>query len=333
MAKRKRLSPTSAFDIPDPLGAPGPRLETKAMNGWVGTRAPIADVASDAAHHAAFDAVRAELQSAREDGRMVLRLDLDVVEADHLVRDRVVIDDDDMQSLMESLRARGQQTPIEVVDLGGGRYGLISGWRRMVALQALHSEAPQEMRFAQVQALVRRPDSAADAYLAMVEENELRANLSFYERARIAVKAAEKGIYDSPRHAVQSLFSAVRRAKRSKILSFADLVVLDDHLAFPSAIPEKLGLALVGAMRTRPDFTRVLKTALTEAAPMSDAASERKVLEHSLRLPSPRPAPNPGDQVREGISLRAEAGKITLSGPSVDEALIADLRIWLLRRP
>ncbi|MEL7453922.1 MAG: ParB N-terminal domain-containing protein, partial [Pseudomonadota bacterium] len=218
MAKRKRLSPAPAFEIVDPLGDTG--LETKAMNGWVGTRAPIADVAGDAARQAALDEVSAELQAARTEGRMVLRLALDAIEANHLVRDRVAVDDDDMASLKDSLRDRGQQIPIEVVDLGQGRYGLISGWRRLMALQALHAEAPEDARFAHIQALVRSPDGAPDAYRAMVEENELRANLSFYERARIAVKAAEEGVYESPKHAVQSLFSSVRRAKRSKILSF-----------------------------------------------------------------------------------------------------------------
>jgi len=330
MAKRKRLSPAPAFEIPDPLAGSGD-LETKAVNGWVGTRAPIADVTGDAARHAAFEEVSAELQSARQEGRMVLRLALDVIEADHLVRDRVAVDGDDMASLIDSLRMRGQQTPIEVVALAGGRYGLISGWRRLMALQSLHAEAPHEDRFGQIQALVRQPDGAPDAYRAMVEENELRANLSFYERARIAVKAAEEGVYESPKHAVQSLFSSVRRAKRSKILSFADLVVLDDHLSFPSAIPEKLGLALVGAMRTQPDFTPRLVTAL-RAAPISDAAAERVVLERSLCSASEPKQRVFTDQVFEGLELTAKAGKVTLSGPFVDDALVVALRSWLLSK-
>ncbi|MFL4468341.1 ParB/RepB/Spo0J family partition protein [Tateyamaria armeniaca] len=331
MAKRKRLSPAPAFEIPDPLAGSG-GLETKAMNGWVGTRAPIADVAGDAARQAAFEEVSAELQSARAEGRMVLRLPLDVVEADHLVRDRVAVDGDDMASLMDSLRDRGQQTPIEVVDLSDGRYGLISGWRRLMALQELQAEAPDDPRFAQIQALVRAPDSAPDAYRAMVEENELRANLSFYERARIAVKAAEEGVYDSPKHAVQSLFSSVRRAKRSKILSFTDLVELDDHLSFPAAIPEKLGLALVAEMRSTPGFAQGLIRALDQAAPIASPAEERKVLEQSLRSPGKAAQGTPKEQLAEGLELRGQAGKVTLAGPRVDDALVADLRAWLLDR-
>ncbi len=330
MAKRKRLSPAPAFEIPDPLD--GGDLETKAINGWVGTRAPIADVAGDAARQAAFEEVSAELQAARAEGRMVLRLPLDVIEADHLVRDRVAVDSDEMDSLVDSLRDRGQQTPIEVVELPGQRYGLISGWRRLMAMQALQAEAPDEPRFARIQALVRSPDGAPDAYRAMVEENELRANLSFYERARIAVKAADEGVYDSPKQAVQSLFSSVRRAKRSKILSFTDLVVLDDHLSFPAAIPERLGLALVGAMRGTSGFTDRLIRALERAGPMAGPAEERKVLEQSLRAPGKETTGAARERLAEGLELRGQAGKVTLAGARVDAALLADLRAWLIGR-
>jgi ParB family chromosome partitioning protein len=44
-----------------------------------------------------------------------------------------------------------------------------------------------------VLALIRRPETSADAYLAMVEENEIRAGISFYERARLAAEAAKLG--------------------------------------------------------------------------------------------------------------------------------------------
>lgn len=330
MAKRKRLSPAPAFDNPDPLaGVPAP--ETKAMNGWVGTRAPIADVAGDAARHAALEEVSAELQSARSEGRMVLRLPLDAIEVNHLVRDRVAVDAEDMASLTDSLRDRGQQTPIEVVDLGQGRYGLISGWRRLMALQALQADADDRDRFGHVQALVRSPEGAPEAYRAMVEENELRANLSFYERARIAVKAAEEGVYDSPKQAVQSLFSAVRRAKRSKILSFTELVVLDEHLSFPSAIPEKLGLGLVASLRADSAFQARLVASLAKAAPFDDASAERAALERSLRAPAP-PVAQPPERIVEGLELRGQAGKVTLVGPRVDDALLAELRTWLRSR-
>ncbi|MBE0414337.1 ParB N-terminal domain-containing protein [Yoonia sp.] len=345
MAKRKRLSPAAALS-----GTPDGPLETKAyVNGWEGVRprpAPIADVSGDASLRAALAEVTDELTAARNEGRFVVRLPLDAVDAAHLVRDRITMDADDQQSLIDSLRARGQQTPIEVVDLGGGHYGLISGWRRLTALRQLADETG-DARFTQVQALVRQPGSAAAAYLAMVEENEIRANLSFYERARIAVQAVRQGVHDDAGAAVAALFAAARAPKRSKILSFVTLVeALDTHLQFPGGIPEKLGLSLVTELRADPGFRRSLTEALRKAAPTTPDA-ERRVLEHCLKPAAAAPANPPpppaapkapdsaahmGEPVAPGITLTEGNRRLTLAGPGITPALAADLRAWLIAR-
>src|SRR5690348_15186101 len=103
---------------------------------------------------------------------MVVALPTGAIAPDHLVRDRLLpAEDADAVALRESIRLHGQRTPIEVTPVAGALpYGLISGWRRLEALKALHAETG-EARFATVQALVRRPETAADAYVAMVEEN------------------------------------------------------------------------------------------------------------------------------------------------------------------
>lgn len=333
MAKRKRLSPAPAFEIPDPTAAPDGKADTKAHNGWVGVRprAPIADVAADSAQHSAFEEVAAELQSARQEGRMVLRVPLAAIDAAHLVRDRVAVDGDDMATLMDSLRQRGQQTPIEVVELGEGRFGLISGWRRLLALQTLQADAPDDVRFATVQALVRKPDGAGDAYRAMVEENEIRADLSFYERARIVVKSAEHGVYDSAKEAVQSLFSAARPAKRSKIIAFTGLVdALDGHLQFPGAIPEKLGLRLAQALRDDPAFRRRVSEGLRKASPLARPEDERRVLERVLS--GGAKAAVTSETIASGLKLAVGPKRVTLSGVAVDAALVDELKQWLRAR-
>lgn len=326
MAKRRRLGPAT----PDtPERAP----EIKGyVNGWAGSpRAPIADVAGDAAQSAAFEAVAGELQAARAEGRMVQRLPLEAVDEGHLVRDRVRLDDDEMAPLLDSLRARGQQTPIEAIDLGGGRYGLISGWRRLSALRQLSAETG-EPRFAQVQALIRTPEGAPEAYLAMVEENEIRAGLSFYERARIAVQAARQGIHRDANEAVQALFAAATPSRRSKITSFVALVdALDDHLQFPAAIPEKLGLSLAGALKASPAFRRQLSEALRKSA-RTEPADERRVLERSLQKASGKPDARAADEIAPGVALKVAKGRLTLSGKRVDAALEQDLRRWLAAR-
>jgi len=335
MAKRKRLSPT-------PHPAPAQAADTSPLPGPVawsgGRRPPIADVAGDAASHAALNQLSTELKNAHDEGRMVLSLALDRIAPEHLVRDRMAMDSDDMEVLKSSLRSRGQQTPVEVVDLEDGKYGLISGWRRLSALQALLEETGDTARFGTVKALVRKPDNAADAYRAMVEENEIRSDLSFYERAHIVVKAVEQGVYADTKLAVQGLFGAARPAKRSKILSFVAVVdALGAMLRFPEAIPEKLGLAMAQRLGADRTFPARLQDRLNDAAPR-DASEERRVLEAALQ-PSGDPVAqgrHDAEEVRPGLFLQGrhgrKAGRIVLSGAQVTPALEAELRSWLSSR-
>ena len=341
MAKRKRLTP--------PEIAPQAAPETKAMSHPLGVqpvvtrRAPIAQVAGDASAQAALEEVAAELRNAKTDGRMVLELPLEAVDETYLVRDRLETEGDELDVLMESLRQRGQQTPIEVVELGQGRYGLISGWRRLTALRRLHQGGEQGA--GRVLALLRQPESASDAYLAMVEENEIRAGLSFYERARIVAKAAEKRVYSSETAALKGLFGNIARARRSKIGSFLKVyAALDSRLRFPSAISERLGLALARALEADPEFAPRLRDRLRKAD-VQNAADEVALLERALKpagkpaaraktgsKPGEKPVSEPSDEVAPGIRMQAGQGRLVLSGKGVDAALQRDLIDWLARR-
>ncbi|WP_372887283.1 ParB N-terminal domain-containing protein, partial [Shimia sp.] len=212
MAKRKRLTPAKAEYLTAPSG-----LEIKAFGPQSGKvpGPPIAQVSGDAAAAAALSEVSAVLQLAREEGRMIQSLPLSAIEGAHLVRDRLAGEpgamgaaDEDWQALKDSLQSRGQQVPIEVLELGAGRYGLISGWRRLTALRQLAAEqgaeqgGEQRTRAPEVLALIRRPETSAEAYVAMVEENEIRLGLSFFERARIVVQAVDQRVYDSEKQAL-----------------------------------------------------------------------------------------------------------------------------------
>ena len=322
MAKRKRLTPAQG----DYLAAPAPAPSSPGP-------APIASVAGAAAEAAALAEVSAALQAARDEGRMIEALPLDAVDPGHLVRDRMVLDEDEMAALVTSIRARGQQIPVEVVALGAGRYGLISGWRRLAALKRLRAETGAES-FATVKALVVTPGSAEAAYVAMVEENEIRAGLSHYERARIALRARDEGVFPDLRAALRGLYAAAPRAKRSKIGSFAVLVeAFDDVLRFPTAISEKLGLALVKALEGDPGLADALRARLAADAPES-AEAELVVLTAALaRKPARKPDLTRYD-ITGGLALRhwPQSGRIELSGDQVDDRLLHDLKDWLERR-
>ena len=196
------------------------------------------------------------------------------------------------------------------------------------------------MRFATVKALLRPFKAAPESYLAMVEENEIRADLSFYERGRLAHEAARLGVFDSPAAAVKTLFQHAPAPKRSKILSFVALhEALGKVLRFPEAIPEKLGLALVKGIADDPGIARRIQDRLHAAGP-GDAAEERAILEGALapgpgRAPKSPVAQSSGDQASDmggGVLMAARRGRIVLTGRGVTEELLQDLSDWLQKR-
>ena len=326
MAKRKRLSPVN-------MGK-APVLETKsAFSG--DARAPIAQVAADAAASAALADLTDQIAEARSAGRMILELPLEAIDAGYLVRDRLVVDPEEMRSLVESIRSRGQQTPVEVVDLGDGRYGLISGWRRLEALKQLSDEGEARPALA----LLRRPDDAADAYLAMVEENEIRVGLSYYERAAIAAAAVDQGVFETEKAALLHIYSTASRAKRSKIRSFLKIVrSLDGSLAFPAALGERMGLALAKMLEERPNTAKELRASFQRVPPES-ARDEAQRIEALLsaspkstltKAKTPKADTTQTADLARDIHVDAhEDGSVTLSGPGVTPALRKRLMTWL----
>ena len=348
MAKRKRLTPARTGDVTSnavpeggPEGAPQSGLETKALFPQYplgvapkmrAPAPPIAHVAADAATTAALSEVTAELQSARAEGRMVQSLKLDQIDVNYLVRDRVSIDDDDMATLRTSLQARGQQTPIEVVETGQGRYGLISGWRRLSALSALYVETG-EGKFATVLALVRQPQDASEAYVAMVEENEIRVGLSYFERARIVARAVEEGVYETPKKALNGIFVSASRTKRSKIKSFLPLVdALEAHLTHPAAIGERLGLALSQKLQDDPTLAPRMKKQLTKRAGKISAEDEQELLSQTLKaqvtppLKTAKAEQGNREKIAPGLWLQRSNKGILISGPGLTPEIEARLK-------
>jgi len=345
MAKRRRLDP-APLEITEPVPDRAP--ETKSMfptyaeGVWRPSavpRPPVASVAADGAQAAALAELAAEMSNARTEGRLVQRLPLDTVDESYLLRDRLpgALDPDEpeMAALIASLAARGQQTAIEVADLGAGndpRFGLISGWRRLSALRHLGAET--------VLAIARPPGRAQAAYLAMVEENEIRAGLSHYERARIVTRAADSGVFADDRAALAALFSTASRPRRSKIGSFTRIVrALDGHLRFPARLNERLGLRLATGLDSDPGLAQGLISRLQTAAATTHEV-EARVIAAALDPPSAPPA----DPVPPSSALRmvmAGPDRLVVQGPALTdpglparlmEAIKREFSLWAAHR-
>lgn len=276
---------------------------------------------------------------------MILRaLPLDQVDLGYLTRDRIAIErsGEHWEALKTSIAARGQQMPIEVVDLGEStrpRYGLISGLRRLLVLQELLDETG-DARHARVTAILRAPDlQARDRLVAMVEENEVRAGISFYERARIAAKAAREGVFADADSAIDALFASAQRNRRYKIRCFVDVYeALDSVLWYPHAIGERLGIALARTIRA--GHAETIRTALggTGGRSMADEAAVLTRAVRDLAAPGDGATPRSVRSVWDtpgGRRITARTtpgtGRITLNtgGAEIPPATLDALTRWV----
>ena len=358
MAKRRNLEIPSSEDLA--------RMEAE-FHHEASPRvapAPIAQVAAETA--AAFDprsaTERAEsardrveaqgFREARDKGLVMLELALDQIDADALVRDRVVIDAEELEELKASIARNGLRLPVEVFRRDGVEgYGLLSGYRRLMAVRALR-DLTRDPRYDTIKAVLRDPGAMGGSFAAMVEENEIRAGLSHFERGRIAVIAAQQGAFANVEAAVDALFAVASKAKRSKIRSFALIFEeLGDMLRFPDLIKERDGLRLAQALRDGAEAR--LREALAQGNPADAAEEAAQITAILAELEAPRPDPRkggrpkrqPGPQLTldSGYVLAAEQDArgwaIRLGGDrlidrELVEVLIGELRLLLeLRKP
>jgi ParB family chromosome partitioning protein len=202
-------------------------------------------------------------------------------------------------------------------------------------------------------AFVRPSYESGALYTAMVEENELRAQLTPYERGHIAVMSARLGAFVDTEAAIETIFAAASKAKRSKIRSFAYVhEELGDMLQFPTDLSERNGLRLAYALRE--GFGPQLRAAL-HGSRHSGPAFEWALLEPIVaaaeaveRLPDPGKSNRGGrpktqfarpsgrqEPLANGISmervLHEDGYSIRLRGAVIDAEMI-DLLMDDLRR-
>ena len=253
MAKRTKLTAPSA----DQLAALDADFRSENRPKPNPATAPIAQVSADAAMLGAgepaqqkLDRLDAEvLRAAKEKGLLIAEIPTDQINADAMVRDRASLSQEELDELKTSIRKHGLRMPVEVFADDDGGYNLLSGYRRLMAVRGL-AEFPSNTGYDKIIALVRPKADTAEAFVAMVEENEVRSNLSHFERGRIAVVAAQQGAYANTEAAIAALFQSGSPAKRSKVKSFAEVFeMLGDMLSFPERLSERRGLRLANALR------------------------------------------------------------------------------------
>jgi ParB family chromosome partitioning protein len=326
------------------------RRETPARS----LAAPIAQVAAETA--AAYQPGNAEeralqardetdaasFRKAMQDGLIIREIAIDDIDHSSIPRDRTILEPEPMRELEHSIEEHGQRLPIEIFPLsepGAAKpYGLLSGYRRLLAQRNVYHRT-QNPAFKTINAVLRDPEQMGGAFVAMVEENEIRQNLSHYERGRIAVIAAQRGAFSSTEAAVNEMFGAASKAKRSKIRSFAMIFEeLGDLMGFAEQLKERDGLRVAQGLKA--GAGRALREALSEGGAM-DPKTEWRILEEALnafqhgrtgepQMGRPRTASAPrremaaiimNDLTRITCHETSGGFQITVRGPSASDEL------------
>jgi ParB family chromosome partitioning protein len=277
-----------------------------------------------------------------------------------MIRDRTQLDADEMKELVDSIEAHGMRLPIEVfrretTDENPKPYGLLSGFRRYKAMRQIAARR-SDPKWSIINAIERDPEALGGAIRAMVEENEIRSNLSHYERGRIAVVAAQQGVFGSTEEGVNTLFATASKAKRSKIRAFALIFEeLGDLLVFPEALKERDGLRLANALRNGAEVD--LRDVLARGT-FEDADHEWQTLEAIIQAQEPQTRKDParggrptaakpksgwdGDTrvLSSGVTLRhvkdSNGHMIRVGGTMIDQALMEaalDHLAYMLEKP
>lgn len=270
-----------------------------------------------------------------------IELSLSDIDVDALPRDRSMAEPEALAELLHSIAVTGLRQPIEVWQLHSPRppfrYGLISGFRRLRVCRDLgHSTIP---------AFLRTPSSIPEAMADMVAENEVRTQITPWEKGRFILATVDEGHFDTPDAAVAALYPAQSRQNRARLRSFTLVVeALDRHLSTPERLTIRQMERLASALRT--GWEEIIAATL---APLRDAGLESQWAalqpllteslsdEHSPANPRPRRLLH----LKQGLTIRREMTRtgwiLRFSGPEarngglVDDVLDEVERLFQLR--
>ncbi|WP_224816805.1 ParB N-terminal domain-containing protein [Hasllibacter sp. MH4015] len=181
-----------------------------------------------------------------------------------LPRDRDALDATSLSDLTLSIAAHGLRMPIEVFPATGPKpYGLISGFRRL--------KAHRELTLDTIPAFIRQPADIPSALAAMIEENEIRADITPWERAKIVLTAIDHGHFDTIDQALPRLYPTYDRNRISRLRAIAEVVQhFGDHaLTDPRSLSQQKLTRIATALRAGVGDTMLV--ALQECSDKSPA--------------------------------------------------------------
>lgn len=259
------------------------------------------------------------------------QIPLNMIEMGALPRDRSQIDEEADHQLYMSILLDGLRQPIEVWDKGGV-YGLIAGHRRLTVYNALAEDSD---RYATIPAFIRAPETIPQAMAQMIAENEIRANVSPWDRARIVLEACDVRVFETPDEAIKALHPRASDVKKRRLRATVMVVeTFRETFPDPHALSERkllrLGatiragladMALEAIRRHKPKTTDQIWQLI---APIIDESEQVLAGAPRLKLPhAPRRMiqANPGIHIRR--EYRADGWALIMTGPRATGVMAA----------
>jgi ParB family chromosome partitioning protein len=233
------------------------------------------------------------------------------IDSHALPRDRDSLDAAELSELTLSIAAHGLRMPIEVFPGTGPQpYGLLSGFRRL--------HAHRELGLATIPAFIRQPADIPTALAAMIEENEIRADITPWERARIVLTAIEHGHFDTIDQALPRLYPTYDKTRRSRLRAVTEVVAhFGDHaLTDPRSLSQQKLTRLATALRAgRGETMRVALRESSDTSPATQWSLLQAIIEDAeAEAKAPRLHYKPGRprhhvRVRDDLTVRRERTK------------------------
>ncbi len=286
MSKKRRVFdidlPDEEPTIPVTVQAPEPRRGpmASAVRETAESLTSRADI--EAQIRAENDRLAHEHVRLKKAGLITDLIPVESIATTKLIRDRAQDGRDDLGELKESILAIGLSNPIQVEQVGDGRYELIQGFRRLSAWRALLEDTGDIEAWGRVPAtILARGESLKSLYRRMVDENLVRKDISFAEMAMLARDYAadpNTGINDVD-SAVLELYRSANKQKRSYVRAFAQMLEdIGGGVLYPQSIPRALGLDLRKRLQEEPGLATSILRDLDALGPERDPEAELGVL-------------------------------------------------------
>jgi ParB family chromosome partitioning protein len=258
------------------------------------------------------------------DPAQILSLPIAEIDPTALIRDRTRLNEEALAELMISIAGTGLRQPIEVwafpEPFESLRYGLISGARRLTACQRLgHTH---------ISAFLRTPKSMPEAMADMIAENDVREDLSPWERGRILNRAVQSEMFGTLDEALKALHRGASKQKRSRLRACASVSEqLEGRIATPEQLTENQVLRLASALNN--GFGELIDLTLHERrgrnlqdqwSALLPLLAESDLNEEVIPATPTRPArPRRLLTLRQGLTIRREMSSsgwiLRFSGP------------------